>query len=154
MAPAEDPVFDDLLRLIDQFGWAVRNVGAGAAKGEAAFSYTVGLTAMGHPEVVVTGLPFNVAHTFLNDIGQEVRDGQEFPSGLVTDGLTAPDAPVVFIRVDDDRGLTAVARVYGRVEAVQMVWPDSSGRLPWVDGYRNPPDAQPLLGPVPGPSGP
>jgi len=149
MAPDEDPVLEDLLRLIDQFGWAVRNVGAGAAKSEAAFSYTVGLTAMGHPETVVTGLPFTVAQTFLNNIGQEVRDGRAFPAGLVTDGLTSPGAPVVFIRVDDDRGLTAVGQVYGRVQAVQMVWPDSTGRLPWVVGYRNPPDAQPLLGPVP-----
>lgn len=58
----------------------------------------------------MTGLPFNVAHTFLNDIGQEVRDGQEFPSGLVTDGLTAPDAPVVFIRVSARRPASARAR--------------------------------------------
>lgn len=149
VAAADDAVFRDLLRLIDQFGWAVRHVGAGAAKGEAAFTYTVGLTAMQHPEVVVTGLPSDVAKAFLNNIGQDVREGKRFSAGLVTDGLTTPSAPVVFIRADDVRGLTAVAQVYGRVEALQMVWPDSTGRLPWVQGYKNPPEAQPLLGDPP-----
>lgn len=146
---AKDAVFRDLLRLIDEFGWAVRHVGAGTAKGEAAFTYTVGLTAMQHPEVVVTGLPSDVAKAFLNQIGQDVRGGKQFSAGQITDSLTTPAAPVVFIPADDVRGLTAVAQVYGRVEALQMVWPDSKGRLPWVEGYRNPPEAQPLLGDPP-----
>jgi hypothetical protein len=29
------------------------------------------------------------------------------------------------------------------------VWPDSTGKLPWEEGHRNPPHAQPLLGPRP-----
>ena len=146
MSRADDPVLDDLLRLIEQFGWAVRHVGAGTSEGEAAFSYTVGLTAMGHPEVVVTGLPFDVAQVFLNNIGRDVLEGEQFSAGLLTESLTSPGAPVVFIQAEDVSGLTAVEQVYGRVEALQMVWPDSTGRLPWVEGYRNPPQAQPLLG--------
>lgn len=131
--------------MIEEFGWAVRHVGAGDA-GEAAFSYTVGLTAMSHPEIVVTGLPFQSAHAFLNDIGRRVSAGEHFAPGLSTEELTGPDAPVVFIRADDVSGLTAVERVYGAVDALQMVWPDSTGQLPWAEGWRNPPGAQPLLG--------
>ncbi len=67
--------------------------------------------------------------------------------GQRTEELTVPGAPVVFIAVENTARLTAVQQVYGRVEAVQMVWPDSTGRLPWDEGYRNPPDTQPLLGP-------
>jgi hypothetical protein len=143
---ADDPVLADLLRLIREHGWAVRHVGAGPESGQAAFSYTVGLTAMGHPEVVVTGLPFNHAHTFLNNIGAAVRDGKRFEPSVATEDFTGPEAPVVFLAVTDTGGLTAVEQVYGGVRAVQMVWPDSAGRLPWMAEYNNPPDAQPLLG--------
>jgi hypothetical protein len=48
-----------------------------------------------------------------------------------------------------DEELVAVRQVYGTFSAVQMVWPDSAGRFPWDAGYTNPPDAQPLLGPLP-----
>lgn len=146
MTPAGNPVFAELLRLIREHGWAVRHVGAGAEPDQAAFSYTVGLTALGHAEVVITGMPFNHAQTFLNNIGADVRAGQLFEPGLVTEDLTSPGAPVLFLAVDDTSGLTAVEQVYGGVQAVQMVWPDSAGRLPWMDGYGNPPNAQPLLG--------
>ena len=143
---ADDPVLSDLLRLIQQYGWAVRHVGAGPRPGEAAFSYTVGLTAMGHPEVVVTGLPFERAQTFLNNIAADVRAGSRFEPGFTTEDLTSPGAPVVFLSVDDISGLMAVEQVYGSVIAVQMVWPDSAGRLPWAQGYSNAAEAQPLLG--------
>jgi hypothetical protein len=151
VSDASDPVLAELLELIRRHGWAVRHVGAGSEPGQAAFSYTVGLTAMGHPEVVVTGLPFNHAQTFLNYIGADIRDGKQFLAGMLTEDLTEPGTPVAFLGVDDSSGLTAVEQVYGRVDAVQMVWPDSDGHLPWAAGYKNPPNAQPLLGPLPAP---
>ena len=141
-------VFRDLLKLIDEHGWAVRNVGAGGNEGEACFSYTVGLTAFRHPEVVITGMPHKWAHRFLNLIGDEVRRGKRYEHGAVTDEFT-DGASVVFLRAEVTEDLTAVEQVYGRVNAVQMVWPDSTGRLPWQEGYRNGPLAQPLLGPLP-----
>ena len=142
-----DRVFRELLGLIDRFGWAVRHVGEG--KGEPAFSYTVGLTAMGHPEVIVVGLPSDAAQGFLNLVGSLVRDGERFPAGLKTTELADGDAPVVFIEALDTSGLTAAQQVYGQIEAVQLVWPDSAGHLPWVDDYNNSPASQPLLGPPP-----
>lgn len=138
-----------LLALIEEHGWAVRHVGAGPEPRQAPFSYTVGFTAMGHPEVVATGLPFEHAQVFLNNIGSDVRAGARFDAGLLTDALTEPGAPVLFIAVEDTHGLTAVEQVYGWVQAVQMVWPDSAARFPWVAGYNNTPEAQPLLGPLP-----
>lgn len=146
VTPAQDPVVAELFRLIAEYGWAVRHVGADRESGAAPFSYTVGLTALGHPEVVITGMPFAHAQTFLNNIGNDVRSGVRFDPGLVTEDLTGPGAPVTFLAVQDTRGLTAVEQVYEQVQAVQMVWPDSVGRLPWQEAYNNSPDAQPLLG--------
>lgn len=149
MSSGSDEVFEELLRIIDEYGWAVRHVGAGDEPGEAAFSYTVGLTAIHHPEVVITGMPFAPAQEFLNNIGADVRNGKRYEPGTVTEELTGPGAPVVFLDVVQDEQLVAVRQVYGHCSAVQMVWPDSAGHLPWVPGYNNPADAQPLLGPRP-----
>ena len=109
------------------------------------FCYTIGLTALGHPEVIVLGMPAEHASTLLNMIGDEVQRGGRFDRGTVTGGFTGDDSPVVFLRAEETERLTAVAEVYGRVDALQMVWPDSTGRLPWQSGYRNPPETQPLL---------
>ncbi len=92
-------------------------------------------------------MPFKHAQTFLNNIGSDVRDGKRFDAGTVNNDL-AP-ATVLFLSVVQDEELTAVRQVYGTCSAVQMVWPDSSGRFPWDAGYNNPPDVQPLLGPRP-----
>ena len=149
MSAVDNPVLADLRRLILEHGWAVRHVGAGTEPYGVAFSYTVGLTAMNHPEVIATGLPFDHAQIYLNNIGADVRDGKRFSPGSTTEELTGPGAPVYFIEVLDTSGLTAVEQVYGAVRAVQIVWPDSAGHLPWVEGYGNPTEAQPLLGLTP-----
>jgi len=78
----------ELVELIDRHGWAVRHVGAGDQPGEAAFSYTVGLTAFGHPEMVVVGMPFEHSQGFLNLVGSLVKDGRTFHHGTTTDELT------------------------------------------------------------------
>jgi len=142
-------VLADLQNVIAEHGWAVLNVMAGARPDEVRFSYTIGLTALGHPEVIILGMPPEPAHEFLNLIGDEVRQGSRFEPGTVTGEFTDEEAPVAFISVEDAGRLTAVHEIYGLVEAVQMVWPDSTGRLPWHDGYRNPPSAQPILGALP-----
>lgn len=143
---SNEPVFNQLLSLIQEHGWAIRHVGAGD---DAAFSYTVGLTALGHPEIVMEGLPFEVAQAFLNLMGEDVKAGKRFAPGSITTDLTEPPAPIAFISVENIAGLTAVAEVYGQVKALQAIWSDSTGRLPWESSYRNSPDAQPLLGAVP-----
>jgi hypothetical protein len=142
-------VFTDLLGLIEEHGWAVRNVMAGTAADEVCFSYTVGLTAFGHPEVIILGMPYESAQEFLNLIGDEVRRGSRYEHGTVTGEFT-DDARVVFIHAENTDRLTAVEDVYGRVNALQLIWPDSTGRLPWQQGDRNSLGAQPLLGPLPG----
>ena len=134
----------ELRQMIDAHGWAVRNVSdSDPAK---CLSYTVGLTAHGHPEVVMTGLPPEVGTAFLNIVGEiVVREGGSFTSGEATTELAdGPAMPV--IEVSDTSDLTAVDAIYGDVQALQVVWTDSHGHLPWEPGYANPPGSQRLLG--------
>jgi hypothetical protein len=134
----------ELRQMIDAHGWAVRNVSD--SDPIKCLSYTVGLTAHGHPEVVMTGLPPEVGTAFLNMVGEiVVREGGSFTSGEATTELAdGPAMPV--IEVLDTSDLTAVEAIYGDVHALQVVWTDSHGHLPWEPGYANPPGSQRLLG--------
>jgi uncharacterized protein DUF4262 len=143
----ETQVLRDLRRVIDRFGWAVLH--GGGSPGDPRYSHTAGLTAFGHPEVIVVGLPFEAGEKYLNLVGEAVRAGARFTAGAATTTLTDADSPVVFLSVEDTGRLATVEPLYGSVEVLQLVWPDSTGKLPWEEGHRNPPHAQPLLGPRP-----
>ena len=140
-----DPL-EDLRQKIDAHGWAIRNVSD--ADPEKALSYTVGLTVHDHPEVVMTGLPPEVGSAFLNIVGEVVvREGGRFTAGQATTELSdGPAMPVIVVA--DKTELTAVSSFYGDVPALQIVWTDSGGRLPWEPGYANPPGSQRLLGAI------
>lgn len=143
-----DQVLRDLRRVVDRFGWAVLHGGRGSP-GDPRYSYTVGLPAWEHPEVIVVGLPFPAGEKYLNLVGEAVRAGARFEPGVVTTALTDADSPVVFLQVADTERLALAEQFNGSVDALQLVWPDSTGLLPWQEGHRNPPGAQPLLGPRP-----
>jgi len=130
-------------------GWAVTAVLP--APGEAPYAYTAGLTAIGAPELVITGLDHVVAHVLLNDAAQRVHQhhARWHHHQKLHDLLLGYDAVVI-----DGTGHeliepnTAYAR-YGadQVRLQQIVWPDPDGRFPWQAGYRYPATVQPLLNP-------
>jgi len=135
---------DDLRTMMDTHGWAVRNVAS--SDPTECLSYTVGLTRHSHPEVVMTGLPADVGTAFLNIVGEiVVREGGEFTAGEATSEL-ADGPPLPVIAVVDTSSLSAVAEHFGFVSALQIVWTDSHGNLPWDQEYANPAGSQPLLG--------
>lgn len=143
---------DDLLQqtkdLIAHFGWAVRHVGEGADASAPGITFTVGLTALGHPEVVITGMPFEGSSAFLNYIGDLVKGGRRFEPATMTHDLTDVNM-VGFITASELDELEAVAEVYPEFEALQMVWSDRFGKFPWEPGFGNPPGSQRLLGDLP-----
>lgn len=133
--------------MIARHGWAVRLVSPRLGEEGVPFAYTVGLTAMRHPEIVELGLPNDAGHVFLNLVAEEVQGGRVFTAGSVVNDLSAGGQPVAFLHVEDVSELTAVDQVYGVVDALQMVWSDSAGRLPWDAGFAPGRERQPLLGP-------
>ena len=146
MDSPQERAFADFERMVDTHGWAIRHVLGNASA--APFSYTVGLTARGWDELVITGLPADVADVFIRNAVDEQESSGAFHAGDRTDALT-DSGSVAFIRVDDRRGLTAAERMLGDFEALQLVWPDSNDNFPWDIGYRNPPETQPVLGSAP-----
>lgn len=98
----------------------------------------------------MTGLPTDVAQAFLNLAGDLlVNANAQFSAGETTAELVEGQS-LPILEVANTSGLAAVEAIYGEVRAVQIVWTDSRGHLPWESAYRNAPGSQPLLGPPTG----
>jgi hypothetical protein len=145
---------DDFIRqqqqLIDTFGWAVTNIMPTEDDPASPFSYTVGLTAHGYPELLIAGLDPAVSQALLNDLGQRVYDRAErFTHGQrLGDLLDGYDAVTIEGPATESLHPGAAYARYGedRVRLQQIVWPDPHGRFPWEPGYEYDADAQPVIG--------
>lgn len=107
------------------------------------FSYTIGLTDRGWPELIISGPPPEVAGTALNRAVAELKsrcsERGPTPGDILNDPLLVP----VELRKVDPRvllGYMAQAvyrqeRVGGPApEALQVVWPDELGLWPGEEG--------------------
>ncbi len=100
------------------------------------FSYTVGLWhTHGHPEVLIFGLKQDLCHAVLNWINGRIGEGRSFrgeDSSLdVLEGFRT-----YFEQIPQDRFREYLGFdiwFYGGMhfEAVQMIWPNTSGCFPW-----------------------
>lgn len=136
---------EQLRRMIDNQGWAVIGVFPTKPADGAPFSYTVGLTDHGLPELAIYGLEPHAAGGVLNAVAQHAIDGGELAHGQRLDGLLAGELPLTVIAMNDTTELTSVRALYGAVLAAQqIIWPDTDGRMPWENWNLGP--RQPLKG--------
>jgi hypothetical protein len=121
--------------MIARYGWAVQGVFGSPTS--PAFSYTVGLAAKGLPEIIVFGLPSQVAHQFLNALGRRfTADGVPPLDVNLLD--VAKDYPARLLpvpREQADQYLFAAKHRYPAYTAVQLVWTDENSRFPWDAGF-------------------
>ncbi|SOD74752.1 uncharacterized protein DUF4262 [Jatrophihabitans sp. GAS493] len=140
-----------LLSKIDATGWALVGVTESPGDPGPPFAYTVGLTTFGHPELAIYGLSTEVSSRILNAIGDGIVAGCPIAAGSRLTGLV-DKADVIFevIQMTDTMDLIYVREIYGACEeALQIVWPDARGRLPWQENCAQKPGRQPLYGPAP-----
>jgi len=132
---SRDELLADLRDKIDRRGWALVSVFGTAEDPTPPFTYTVGLTAVGHPELIVYGLPPQVAGAILNRAGDRIRAGDPVMAGQRLTGLVQGGLQLVALRAADTSALTTVRAIYGASDDVlQLVWPDAAGRMPWEAG--------------------
>lgn len=128
-------VENDFDAMIAKYGWAVQAVFAG--DDSPAFAYTVGLSKKGLPEVIVFGLPQQVAHRFLNDMGRRFTNSgvPALDTDLddVAEGYPARLVPAP--RGEADKYMFATQRRYPDYTALQLVWTDKNRRWPWDFGF-------------------
>lgn len=85
--------------MIRRYGWSVEYVFGGPCGGPCCdggtddsdgaggppFAYTIGLFGLGHPELLILGVPMETACGVLNELGQRVRDEANLvPGQLLT----------------------------------------------------------------------
>jgi hypothetical protein len=119
------------------YGWSVMRVSADGPGPD--FAYSIGMVQnLGHPEILVVGLPLDTAHRLINDVGDAVRDGKRFAAGQVS-GDFLENYDVIFRRVPDYQYGAYLGwglRFYEgeQFPALQMIYPDRERRWPWQDG--------------------
>ncbi|MEO6596618.1 MAG: DUF4262 domain-containing protein [Planctomycetota bacterium] len=139
-----------LLDNVEEYGVHVVHVPAEA--GSAGFSFTVGLWhSFEQPEVILFGLPGEVAHDLLNALADEADEGKRFLANSRHEGLLQ-NYQVRFLEVPkaayaEYMGAASWAYEGHDFSAVQLVWPDKQGRWPWDAAARQAfRDSQPVLG--------
>jgi hypothetical protein len=128
-------------------GWTVTAV-LPDHDGEAHVAYTVGLTGIGAPELVITGLRPELAHAILGDLAQRALAGQRWTHRQQLDDLLLGHPAVIIDGTPTGQIVPGTAyAMYGRnnVRLQQIVWPDPADRFPWGPGYQYPAHTQPLL---------
>lgn len=154
MPEARDEDDQRFLKIVEEFGWHVTLVG-GDEDGPS-FAYSTGIFRLtGKPELIVFGLPKEVAHFVVNEYGERLRAGAELSPRSYHDGFLEGHS-VTFIEAsapDRDQEYTTWASwFYDRqpFPVLQLVYPDSqTGAFPWQQGYREEWRwHQPLLGDV------
>lgn len=125
---------------IHTHGWALQGVFATRENPSPPFTYTIGLSFLDHPELIIFGINHDNAAAILNELGRRIRD-----EGLVLEDRHRDDTVLVGLDVE----LRAVPRSAhseyfgvanrilgrGKFKALQIVWPDPEGKLPWEPGY-------------------
>jgi hypothetical protein len=151
MPEAEDASDEKLLADIVEYSWhAVHIFAEGDAPG---FAFTVGLYCQfEHPELLVFGLPQATAHAILTAAVAQIRAGTRIEPGQLYTELASLPFAASPIHLDGYREHLGYAMwFYGSLPApfpaLQLIWPDKAGLLPWQEGYDTRYfQLQPLLG--------
>ena len=144
----------EIREAIRQRGWYWAGVEGDDATSRPPFAYTIGLTGVDHPELVVFGLHHEISHKVLRGLANRVLSGERFDEDtdlelpiwtthlhvLRVRMLTCPRPEDVLLWAVD----TYAPEVL--VAAVQVVWSDSNDRFPWEPGYEFAAWMQPMPG--------
>lgn len=120
---------------IDRYGHVIQGVFPTINDPGPGFGYTVGLSAVGLPEIILVGLPISVMHSLLNEAAGLAKETPLTMSDPDRNALHPYDQiishyPVYFIPAHTEH-VGVAQQLYDNVTAIQLVWPDNQGRFPW-----------------------
>lgn len=136
-ADPDEAVVESLRAAVAEAGYQIALVPSFG--GRCAYGFTIGLSSSyAHPELVVIGLdeaePDGLMHELLEAAADSVADGSRYQAGS-TDHRLLDGHTLALRQVTPEhcRALLDTAdRVLGReVEALQLIWPDARGLMPW-----------------------
>lgn len=117
---------------VAKHGWMIQGVAPAEGQTGVSFAYTVGLTANDLPEIIIVGLPIDIASDILNDAARR-HLATTIRAGDKVDDI----ASVPFTAADATTEPASVARALypGRVTLLQLLWPDKHGSYPGDPGW-------------------
>jgi len=104
------------------------------------FAYSIGFFhCMGHPEVILFGLPLETCMKAVNLIGFDIQDGVKYEIGPTYPGILKPPFSCSFREVNPKHYRENVGYALWFYEAdpfplFQCFWSDENGRFPWQKG--------------------
>ncbi|MFI6097004.1 DUF4262 domain-containing protein [Lentzea sp. NPDC051213] len=135
---------ENLRAVIRKCGWAVQGVERDRV--HPPWAYTVGLTAHGRPELVVTGLALDRSQELLNAVAAHLLHADVPAAGVQVELIGGPLIEYVELS-EPSAHLRMAVELYGtELRALQLVHADDRGRWPWDRGYRGGRGGQPVLG--------
>lgn len=137
---------------IEQSGIVIMTAG-GEAPGVATLCFTAGFTDIGMPEVIIIGLPINVAVGAINIYHAQLLEGVKKPGPCRIEDYF--NCPVQVIEADEELAILYADRTADYYEGqpvkwVQWVLSDRMGKFEWEVGYDHAGmPSIPMLGPPP-----
>jgi hypothetical protein len=132
-------------------GWFIQYVIGDESTQTTPIAYTVGLTELGHPELVFLGACPETVCGVLNEVGRRIKAGEQLAHGAVLSFDEWPHRVAVEDVPNPGAILFTANRHYGRpdddsVPALQLTHDDFNGNFPWDEGYSIPAWIQPRPG--------
>ena len=139
-----------LLSDIEEFGWHVVKI-LEDDKGPG-FCYSIGLfETFNHPEIIIVGPNLDLAHTLINNIGEDLKNGMGYETGkLYPDILDGFDCLMLKVKEEHYKQHFGYAQWYYKNKSfpvLQCIYPTVKGVYPWEAHWpENIKDLQPILG--------
>lgn len=138
---AESAYDEQLLEDVTKIGWHYVHVQAEGR--DPAFAFSLGFYAnYGHPEIIVIGLKPQTAQQLMNIAAIRIAGAKSKyetykPYDDIAQGMRVAFVPVAkrYLPEYFGYGRWFYQSRQGEFPALQMVWPDKQGRLPWEPGY-------------------
>lgn len=119
---------------IDTHGYALR-IGHIAEPQPSPWTYTIGFTALNHPELVFTNFSEPAARHVANTMLHAVQNGHTFNHGDMIHGIT-PACPLAIIATPQGYAWHIADDLYGpfNVLGLHVISPDRNRKFPWEPG--------------------
>lgn len=117
---------------IADIGWGI--VGVMPSENFPAFHYTVGLTLLNHPEIIIVGnFPSTPIAAVINTMGEKIKLGKVFTAGNSSEVLeryTVPIRTVTPHALEEHFGICRTFFGDNQYRALQVFMPDRNGKFP------------------------
>jgi len=129
---------DSITKNIEKHGWNIIFVFSPEGEEGIAYAYTIGMRqTCDHPDLILSGLPYETAGIILNHIGKDIKEGLQLTHGEELPGYLGDNYKIKVVKVDVLKYQQVILQCMNYyedrdvdprdIEFFQIVWPDKDG---------------------------